>query len=71
MLEACMVSATYSSSQGITRYKVDLVVVQEVRWDKGGTVRQGIAFFLWKETKIINCKQDVLYTTEYCQKLRE
>jgi hypothetical protein len=24
------------------RYKLDLVVVQEFRWDKGGTVRAGI-----------------------------
>jgi hypothetical protein len=24
-----------------TRYKLDLVGVQEVRWDKGGTVRAG------------------------------
>jgi hypothetical protein len=25
----------------LAKYKVDLVGVQEVRWDKGGTVRAG------------------------------
>jgi exonuclease III len=33
----------------LTRYKLDLVGVQEVRWEKGGTVRAGdYTFFLWK-----------------------
>ena len=33
----------------LARYKLDLVGVQEVRWDKGGTVRAGdYNFFLWK-----------------------
>jgi len=33
----------------LTRYKLDLVGVQEVRWDKGGTVRAwDYNFFLWK-----------------------
>jgi hypothetical protein len=32
------------------RYKLDLVGVQEVRWDKEGTAREGIIlFFLWKK----------------------
>jgi len=29
----------------LARYKLDLVVVQEVRWDKGGTVRAGDCVF--------------------------
>jgi len=29
----------------LTRYKLDLVGVQEVRWDKGGTVRAGDYIF--------------------------
>jgi hypothetical protein len=46
-----------SSSQGISSYKLDLVCafvcvcvcVQEVMWDKGGTVRAGdYIFCLWK-----------------------
>ena len=33
--------------------------VQEIRWDKGGTVEQGILIFsMEKETKIINWEQD-------------
>jgi len=31
------------------KYKVDIEGVQEVRWDKGGTVRAGdYDFFLWE-----------------------
>jgi hypothetical protein len=30
------------------RYKLDLVGVQEVIWGKGGPVRAGDYFFLWK-----------------------
>jgi exonuclease III len=33
----------------LARYKLDLVGVQEVRWDKGGTVRAGdFTFFYGK-----------------------
>jgi exonuclease III len=33
----------------ISTYKLDLVGVQEVRWDGGGTERAGeYKFFLWK-----------------------
>jgi len=32
----------------VAKYKLNLVGVQEVRWDKGGTVREGVYdFFLW------------------------
>jgi exonuclease III len=42
------------------------VGVQEVTWDKGGTVRAGdYIFFMEKENKIINWKRDFLYTKEY------
>ena len=31
------------------KYKLDLADVQEVRWDKGGTLRAGdYNFFMWK-----------------------
>ena len=37
------------------RYKFDVVDVQEVRWDKGGTVRAGDNdFFTGKKMIIIN-----------------
>jgi hypothetical protein len=33
----------------LARYKLDLVGVQEVRWDKEGTVKAGdYSFFLWE-----------------------
>jgi hypothetical protein len=32
----------------ISKYKLDLVGVQEVRWDEGGTERAGEYIFLWK-----------------------
>jgi exonuclease III len=49
----------------LARYKLDLVGVQEVRWEKGGTVRAGdYTFFCGKEIKIINHEQHFLYTTE-------
>jgi hypothetical protein len=49
----------------LARYKLDLVGVQEVRWDKGGTVRAGdYNFSTAKEMKIIKCEQDFMYTRE-------
>jgi len=42
----------------LARYKLDLVGVQEVRWDKGGTVRAGdYIFSVEKKKKIINWEQ--------------
>jgi exonuclease III len=44
-----------AAARELARRKLDLVGVQEVRWDKGGTVRAGdYQFFMEKETKIIN-----------------
>jgi hypothetical protein len=49
----------------LARYKLDVVGVQEVRWDKGSTVRAGdYSFSTAKEMKIINWEQDFLYTRE-------
>jgi hypothetical protein len=33
--------------------ELDLVAVQEVRWEKEGTVKAGIITFLWKRKRII------------------
>jgi exonuclease III len=47
------VRSLYSSGSHMTvarelaRYKLDLVGVQEVRWDKGGTVRAGDYTFFY------------------------
>jgi hypothetical protein len=54
-----------AAARELARYKLDLVGVQEVRWDKGGTVRAGnYNFSLGQERKIIHWEQDFLYTTE-------
>jgi hypothetical protein len=46
-------------------YKLVLVGVQGVGWDKGCTVRAGYCIFcMEKERKIINWEKFVLYTTE-------
>jgi len=35
-----------AAARKLARYKLDLVGVQEIRWDKGGTVRTGDYNFL-------------------------
>jgi len=41
-----------AAARDLARYKLDLVGVQEVRWDKGGMVRAGdYIFFLWKRKR--------------------
>jgi hypothetical protein len=47
----------------LARYKLDLVGAQEVRWDKGGTVRAGDYTSMEKEMKI-NWEQYFLYGRE-------
>jgi len=38
--------------------KLDVVGVQKVRWDKGGTVRaEGLCFILRKRKNIFNCEE--------------
>ena len=37
------------TARELARYKLDLVGVQEVRWDKVGTVRAGIVIFSMKK----------------------
>jgi exonuclease III len=56
----------------LARYKLDLVGIQEVRWDKGGTVRAGdYTFSMEKVMKVINWEEVFLYIREYYQQLRE
>ena len=51
----------------LARNKLDIVGVQEARWDKGDSERAGDYIFLMEqETKIIKWEQDCLYTTEQC-----
>jgi len=54
-----------AAARELVRYKLDVVGVQEVRWDKGGTVRAGIMIFsMGKERKIINWERVFLYNVE-------
>ena len=58
-------SSLTAAARELARYKLDSVGVQEVRWDKGAHLEQGIIIFsMENETKIINWEQDFLYTTE-------
>ena len=41
-------SSLTAAAREIARYKLDLVGVKAVRWDKGDTVRAGDYNFLWK-----------------------
>ena len=62
---------TNNSNQGISNMS-DLMAVQEVRRDKGSMVRAGdYILSTEKETKVINWKQDFLYTTEQYHHLRD
>jgi len=54
-----------AAARELVRCKLDLVGVQEVRWDKWGTVRAGDCNYLYgKGTKIVNQEQEFLYTAE-------
>jgi hypothetical protein len=48
----CMAGSLTASARELVRYKLDLVGLEEVRWDKGGMVRAGdYNFFLWKRKR--------------------
>jgi hypothetical protein len=51
MLGPVQVSFTYDTVQKLASYKLDSVGVQEVRWDKGGTVRARDYCFLLRKKK--------------------
>ena len=54
-----------AAARELVRYKLDAVGVQEVMWDKGGSVTAGdYDFFYGKGMKIINWGQVFLYTVE-------
>jgi exonuclease III len=53
-----------AAARELARYKLDLVGVQEVRWDKWVTARAGDFFFLWEIKPSIG-NRVFLYTTEY------
>jgi len=61
----CCPGSLTAAGRELARCKLDLVGVQEVRWDIEGKVRAGdYNFFCRKETKIINWEQYFSYPTE-------
>jgi len=55
----------------LARCKLDSLDVQEVRWDKGGTLRAGhYICFCGKGNKIHQFGKGLWYTTEQYKKLR-
>ena len=61
-----------AASRELARYKLDLVGVQEVRWEKEGALRAGhYIFFMAKETKVIHLERGFLCTTENYHQLIE
>jgi len=40
-----------AAARELVRYKLDLLDVQEVKWDREGTVRAGYCNFLWKRNE--------------------
>jgi hypothetical protein len=48
----------------LAKYKLDLVGVGEVMWDKEGTVRAGSIFFLWQRTGKSSIGNLILFTPE-------
>jgi len=53
------------AARELARYKLDLMGVWEVRWDKGGTGGAGDYNYSYgKGNENINWEQDFLYTTE-------
>ena len=49
--EPVQVRVTYDSSWELMRYELDLVGEQDIRWDKGGTVRAGDYIFFYGKGK--------------------
>jgi hypothetical protein len=54
-----------AAARELARYELDSVGVQEVRWDKEGTVKVGdYSFFYGKENENHQLEQGFLYITE-------
>ena len=61
-----------TATRGLARRKLDIVGIQEVRWEKRSTVKPGdYILFYKKETKTMKLANEFLYTTDYCQQLSE
>jgi len=54
-----------AAARELARYKLDLVGVQEVRRDNGGTIGEGDFFSVEKEKKLINWEQEYQISKRY------
>ena len=58
-------SGSLTVAEELARYKLNLVGVHEISWDKGGAVRAGdYNFFYGKGNENINRGKDYLYNTQ-------
>jgi hypothetical protein len=63
--EPVYVRFTYCSSRGLARYNLDLVCVEEVTLDKGGTERvRDYTFFLWKRKRKSSIWNRIFFTPQ-------
>ena len=54
------VGSAKTAARELERHKLNVVCVQEIKGDNGGTVRAGdYNFFYGKDAKTINCEQDI------------
>ena len=58
-------------SKELVKYRLDLVGVEEVSWEQGGTEWAECYILMEEELKIINGGQDFLYIREPYQQLLE
>jgi len=56
-------SAT-AAARELARNELDLLRVQEISWDKGGTVRAGIIMFLWKRKRKSSIRNRIFCTPQ-------
>ena len=60
-----------AAARELARYKLDLLGVQEFKWDKGGTVREEDYNFFYVKERKSSIGNKILYTTEVYQQLSE
>jgi hypothetical protein len=60
----CRARSLIAATRELARYKLDLLGVQEVRWDEGGTVRAGGYIFSIENIKKIMISEQFFCTPQ-------